>query len=417
MYIVLKLLGTNLESLLTWAAGSTHSARVHVCPAECSQEAVGPGLLHCKKYRVIGSLEDLDGMPWRDVLVSASPRDGDELAGLRSRMEALPGVVGGDGGATASKGEKDDGKKKDKKKTKKKKRQRSRKRSRSPDSKRRKRSRSSRSRRRGGDKEKRSAGEIGARSPARSSSSSSTSSSTAYTPVDQKRMFAHSGLDPMKKARNRQRRKAQRYAQRHRSKKEDSKSSSSGDGAGLKGQTIFGEHQRVRAVALNFPGVLSAQAIEDMQELILTEAGQQTSQHEGWVPTLLRYYRQMLSRKVSGPMNRELHTLCTVGDLILRGLLPDAMDTLIQRVKSLEAQASGLAWTSAQRLELLASETATLSSRQELKIATTEQRAEAQAHQAGSWWNKGSGKDNGKSEKGDKGKGKGKKGKEKPKKD
>ena len=63
----------------------------------------------------------------------------------------------------------------------------------------------------------------------------------------------------------------------------------------------------------------------------------------GGVPTLLRYYRQMLSRKVSGPMSRELHTLCTVGDQILRGQLPAALDTLIQRVKSLEAQIRRLA--------------------------------------------------------------------------
>ena len=83
----------------------------------------------------------------------------------------------------------------------------------------------------------------------------------------------------------------------------------------------------------------------------------------------------------------------------------------------LEAQAGGLAWASAQQLELLPSDTATLSSRQELKIATSEQRAEAQAHQSGAWWTKGSGKDSHKEEKDDKGKGKGKKGKEKPKKD
>ena len=110
------------------------------------------------------------------------------------------------------------------------------------------------------------------------------------------------------------------------------------------------------ATACQGCGFISAQAIENMQELMLSEAGQESSQQEGWVPTLLKYYRQMLSRKVSGPMSRELHTLCTVGDLVLRGQLPEAMDTLIQRVKSLEAQISGLAWTSAQRLELLPSD-------------------------------------------------------------
>ena len=93
------------------------------------------------------------------------------------------------------------------------------------------------------------------------------------------------------------------------------------------------------------------------------------------------------------------------------------MDTLTQRVKSLKAQISGLAWTAAQRLELLPSDAATLSSRQELKIATTEQRAEAQAHQSGAWWSKGTGKEGGKGERTEKGKGKGKQGKEKPKKD
>ena len=415
-YIVLKLLGTNLESLLTCVTGTTHHARVHICDSECSQEAVGPGLIHCKKYRIIGSLEDLEGHPWRDVLVGAGPREGDELAGLRGRMDALPEVPG-EGRAAASKVDKEGIKEKEKKKEKKKKRRRQRRRSSSPDSKKRRRSRSSRSRRRESEKKKKAAEGDGAKDPVRSSSSSSTSSSTAYTPVDQKRLFAHSGLDPVKKLRNRQRRKAQRYAQRSRPKKDDSQSSTSGDGAGFKGQTIFGEHQRVRGVALNFPGVLSAQAIEDMQELMLTEAGHQTSQHEGWVPTLLRYYRQMLSRRVSGPMSRELLTLCTVADLVIRGLISDAMDTLIQRVKSLEAQANGMPWTSAQRLEILPSDAATLSSRQELKIATTEQKAEAQAHQTGSWWGKGSGKDHAKGEKTDKGKGKGKKGKEKPKKD
>lgn len=325
-YLALKLLGTNLESLLTWGTGTTHHARVHLCPAECNQETVGPGLIHCKRYRAIGSLDELSGHPWRDVLVRAAPQDGDELAGLRGRMGGLPDQPEGEGGVKRKRSEKVENKGKDAKKKKKTRSRRGRKRSSCSGRRRKKRSRSGRSQRKGGDKEKRAAAGIGANSPGRSTSSSSTSSTWAYTPVDQKRMFARSGLDPVRRARNRKRRKAQRYAQRGRRTTGESKSSSSGEGAGLKGQTIFGEHQRVRAVGLNFPGVLSAQAIEDMQELMLTEAGQQTLQQDGWMPTLLRYYRQMLCRKVSGPMGREAHTLCTVGDLILRGHLPEAMD-------------------------------------------------------------------------------------------
>ena len=101
---------------------------------------------------------------------------------------------------------------------------------------------------------------------------------------------------------------------------------------------------------------------------------------------------------------------------IIEGHGAGGLDTLIQRLKSLEAQASGLAWTSSQRMELLPPDGASLSSRQELSIAAAEHRAEVKAHQAGSWkdWSKGKG---GKAEKDDGAKGKGKKGKANPKKD
>ena len=91
------------------------------------------------------------------------------------------------------------------------------------------------------------------------------------------------------------------------------------------------------------------------------------------------------------------------------------LDALIQRVKSLEAQVSGLAWTSAQRLELLPSDAATLSSCQEIRLATTEQRAEPQAHQGGGWRTRGAGKKVRKETSARKGKGE--KGKDKQKKD
>ena len=102
--------------------------------------------------------------------------------------------------------------------------------------------------------------------------------------------------------------------------------------------------------------------------------------------------------------------------LWILSVVPGALDTLTQRLKSLEAQSTGLAWTSSQRMELLPPDGASLSSRQELTIAAAEHRAEVKAHQAGAWkeWNKGKG---GKAEKDDGAKGKGKKGKTKPKKD
>lgn len=415
-YLMLRLTGTNLESLLTWATGGHQLAKVHMCTAECNQEAVGPCLLHCQEARTIGGLHEVADLPWRDVLVSAVDRGSDELAGLRGRMEDLPDPVAGGvhpGEVKAADG-KGTTKEVDKKKKKKKERRRRRS-SGSSEKKRKRRDRSPGSRSRGREKqkvrrkEKVDAG--GGESPVKSSTSRSTSEEKNFVMVDQKTMFGRSGLDPSRKVRNRVKRKAQKYAQKKGRSKSDS---SSGSEAPQKGESIFGEPHKI---GVSFPGVLSAAAIEDMQELMLLEAGQETVQPEGWVPTLLRYYRQMLSRRVSGPMSRELRTLCTVCDQILRGQLPSALDTLIQRVKSLEAQIGGLNWASAHRLELLPSDTATLSTRQELRIATTEHKAESQAHQTSTWWSKGSGKNAHKGEKVDKGKGKGKKGKDKQKKE
>ena len=120
---------------------------IYVLP-NAVQSPKGPGLVHCKKWRGIGPLEDLVGFPWRDVLVSAAPAVGDELAGLRDRMADLPGDARDDRGAAEKKAAKEDSKKKEKKTKKKKRRKRGRRRSGSSDSKRRKRSRSSRSERR-----------------------------------------------------------------------------------------------------------------------------------------------------------------------------------------------------------------------------------------------------------------------------
>ena len=89
-YLMIKLTGTNSESLLTWASGSHQLARVHMCHEECSQDTVRPGLFHCQEARAIGGLHEVADLVWRDVLVSAADRGGDELAGLRGRMKGLP---------------------------------------------------------------------------------------------------------------------------------------------------------------------------------------------------------------------------------------------------------------------------------------------------------------------------------------
>lgn len=53
-YLMLKLTGTNLESLLMWGSGGRALAKVHVCPPESNLESDGPGLIHCQEAREIG---------------------------------------------------------------------------------------------------------------------------------------------------------------------------------------------------------------------------------------------------------------------------------------------------------------------------------------------------------------------------
>lgn len=246
-------------------------------------------------------------------------------------------------------------------------------------------------------------------------SSSSSSSTIEFKEIEQSTMFTGSGLDPRRRIRLRQRRRAQKFARKARSSKKDSKSDSSESPADLvlKGDQVFGESQKIRAVGLMFPGVLASQGIEAMQNLLVQEIGEEKGKDDHWSPTLLKYYRQALAKRMAGPMSREAFTLSTIGDQLLKGSVPGALDCLVQRIKSLEAQASGLGWSAAQRLELLPPDGATLSSRQELSIAVAEQRAEVKAHQTPTWrdWGKGKGG------KGESNKGKGKKGKEKPKKE
>ena len=143
-HLAIRLHGTDHEPLLTWASGASVPARVHLCPEGCSREAEGPGLLHCHDIRSIRSLEELAGVPWRDVLLEGKPRAEDELAGLRSRMDGIGGPSPGAVAAAAEieEKEKKERSEKEKKKSKKKKK------------KKRKRGRSSKSRSEASKKEK-----------------------------------------------------------------------------------------------------------------------------------------------------------------------------------------------------------------------------------------------------------------------
>ena len=103
----------------------------------------------------------------------------------------------------------------------------------------------------------------------------------------------------------------------------------------MKGERIFGEPQKVRAVGIGFPGVLSAQAIEATQELYNAPGG-----GAGIHPTreLVANAAEVLQADDVEPKSlrtdepRELHTLCAVGDQVLQNF------SIILKMVNLEAK-------------------------------------------------------------------------------
>eukprot|EP00435_Cladocopium_sp_Y103_P018503 s3237_g4.t1 len=74
----------------------------------------------------------------------------------------------------------------------------------------------------------------------------------------------------------------------------------------------------------------------------------------------VQYYRQVLQRKASGPVARELLSLCAPAH---------ALDLIIQRIKSTESTLAGTHWTVSQKLELLPAEQASLTATAEMREA------------------------------------------------
>eukprot|EP00438_Fugacium_kawagutii_P014625 Skav234626 [mRNA] locus=scaffold171:88028:89164:- [translate_table: standard] len=240
--------------------------------------------------------------------------------------------------------------------------------------------------------------------------------------------FQGTGLDPSAKVRARVRRRARRKLKKRKgggsSDGGDSSSSSSSSASDKSAaEDVFQDEQKVRLLARVAPGVLSSTTIRAMQEQLLTDQGTMMHQDLQEVPALaLQYFRNHLQRKLAGGAMREALNLCWSVDLLLRGHVAAATDTLLQRVKALELIGGGAAWTVAQRIELVPPEKAQLSSRGETQQAVREQQAEQKVKSQtkgkekgkmegyGSWkgQSKGEGKtkDRGKGKKGDREEGK-----------
>lgn len=162
------------------------------------------------------------------------------------------------------------------------------------------------------------------------------------------------------------------------------------------------------------PGRLAARLLMKMRnEVAMGAAGAPNDPREKTPPTGVQYLLTILLPQLGSKANlrtqRELRTLMVSLDLLARNCPARAADVICQRVKALEKASNEGSWTSAQFLELIPSENASLLERDEEvfinKEALLEQKLKKK-DQAGPWKGGGPRPDR----KGEKGRGKGSKG-------
>ena len=356
-YAKMKVEGTQEDGLLQYLTGQTSKEmRVHLCGETCSGETVADDLLHCKLLRKQGTAKQEEA--WTNNLEAAHPVEReDELEALRLRgLRDLEGRVG----AAALDRSKEDGKddKKDKKKDKK------------EDKKEKKKDKKKKKKEESEDSKEEESGTRVDGSHAKTASVKST-----------RALFRGTGLDPKDRVRNRVARHARRHLKRKTAKASSTSSggtssSDSGDLGDQEEETLMGQSSKVRIRGDRYSGALSNQALMKMRSNLAQEIGLEDRENQ-LIPVALAYYRQHLARRASGPAQRELLTLSTAIDHLLRGRTASAMDAMIQRLKSIEQTMSGCHYTVAQRQEICGSEQVGLTSLKESSEAQREVYQEA----------------------------------------
>eukprot|EP00438_Fugacium_kawagutii_P026599 Skav213725 [mRNA] locus=scaffold2563:63082:64605:+ [translate_table: standard] len=386
VWIKMKLSGTDSEALLRLQSGQPSlMVRVHRCRDGCGHESVGEEILHGLRVRKMKAVEDEEG--WvRNLEKVAQPDPEDELEALR--RVAREGVPGPQGEAVPKKAEAE---KKESEKKKKK---------------------SKKSKKEKAKEKKEEKKKTKKKKEEEQSGTSESSDLDGRNPrmaalKDPQQMFKGTGLDQDEKIRGRVMRRAKRALRKKgdyggTSSSGSSSSSSRGDDM-LPEETLFLQSSKVKRIAEMYPGALTSQAMSMMRSGLFQEMG--TEDQPGTLrPCAVAYFRQNLSRRVTGPAHRELLTLCTALDLLLRGRASSACDLLTQRLKSGESTANGCHWSVSQRMEILGQEGSSIAGTEEVSLAQKSAYAENKTkHLAGQPDGKrryGKGQGKGKEEKG-----------------
>ena len=171
-------------------------------------------------------------------------------------------------------------------------------------------------------------------------------------------LFSNTCLDPNVPRRKRLMKKARRVSKKKDKKKKKSDSGDSGTSTSSSSESEKGsEEEGPLFEETRCPGALTAQAIENVREHLLSSRGELHSvSREQLSPLFSMYAHQHLQALASPVLWQELVTVAQVSDLLLRRKVATALDALVQRAKSLEATLRGGHFSASRQLELVNAE-------------------------------------------------------------
>ena len=331
-----ELTGTMTECILERFGGSrSRTVKVHVCPAGCAQLTTGDDYFHSRGYWDCS----VAPKPWHTNLIPAKGKEDlevDELAGLRVLAMERGKGKGGDKPPREEEEEKV-------------------RRSKSPTGEPKKKDKKKRKKEREAEKEY---DELLAKREETEELERGQKTARA--------LFSHTCLDPNVPRRKRLMKRARRVSKKKEKKRKRSGSSGSGSSTSTTSEEkddsegegpLFEETRRLRRLSEKCPGALTAQAIDNVREHLLSSRGELHSiSREQLSPLFSMYAHQHLQGLASPVMWQELLTVAQVTDLLLRRKVATAMDVLVQRAKSLEATLRGGHYSVSRQLELVNAE-------------------------------------------------------------
>lgn len=183
-------------------------------------------------------------------------------------------------------------------------------------------------------------------------------------------------MDSDASIRRRFKKKAKRLSKRGKSKKEsDSSSSGSTDSSSSMDVQedaitgLFAEQTAVQRMWHRFPGVLTAQLLQDIQRTMLLQLGSMNASPDQLTPIVSQYVRQHLSTMMSPVVFREAAHWGACLDCMIQGRTAAVVDIMSQRLKALESLSKGMAVGLIKQLELIQVDGPGLASSSELQQA------------------------------------------------